>query len=115
MLTFSLDSSGLDRRIDDMRERLKKLGAQDIQDEMFNWQAEDMHRKRPRVRGFRKRATTIIRPHSVAEMKREHRAMLRAKRRKGGFHHLSTRPILRPELYERLCQRMRALLATVSW
>ena len=121
MLKVTVENAGeFEKRLGEMAEKLKKLGSQDIGNELFNWQAEDMHRMRPkqRVSTRGKRASTIIRPHSVGEMKRAHRALLRARRRKAGVAALrrwSTRPILRAVLYDKLAERMRALLATIKW
>ena len=121
MLKVNIMGAGaFEKRLEDMAEQLKKLGTQDIGAELKEWQSADMHRKRPKTRVSKrgKRASTIIRPHSVAEMKRSHRVLLRAKRRKAGIAALkrfSTRPILRNELYEKFTERMRALLASVKW
>jgi hypothetical protein len=116
----TVDTSKVEKRLADMVEKLKKLGTEEIGIELTNWQSADMHRKKPRTRVWArgKRASTVIRPHSIAEMKRSHQSQMRARRRRRGplpAKHWSTRPILRDELYQRLAERMRALLATIRW
>jgi hypothetical protein len=119
-MKFSLDTSKLEKRLTDMQEKLRELGQVQLGQELKDWQSEDMHRKRPRTRIWArgKRASTIIRPHSIAEMKHSRKAAARATRRKSGWgprQHTSTRPILRPVLYERLETRMRELLEKIKW
>jgi hypothetical protein len=121
-MTFKItvDSSAVEKRLDRMTETLKELGTKGIGDELFNWEAEDLHRKKPWAQLYKRgrRASTTIRPHSLAEMKRSRQTMMRARRRRshrGLRQHWSTRPILRAELYTKLVERMHALLATVKW
>jgi hypothetical protein len=117
-ISITIDTSAVEKRLADMSEKLNTL-TQEIPTEFYNWQAEDMHRKQPRQKVWRrgKSVSTIIRPHSYAEMKRSQHAQARARRRR--HSHLqarwSTRPILRAELLTRLQERMQALLASVKW
>jgi hypothetical protein len=122
MLTVDIDVEAIEKRIDDMLHKLNHFGAQDMPDQLFNWEAEDLHRRKPwvskkpmRSRRMR-RAMTIIRPHSVSEMKRSHAALIRAHRRHQQARHWSTRPILRHVLWEKLKKEMEALMPSLlSW
>ena len=119
-MRISFDTSKLQKRLDDMTEQLKALGQVQLGQELKAWQSEDMHRKHPtqRVWAKGKRASTIIRPHSIYEMKRSKKAAQRATRRKSGWGplaHTSTRPVLRAELYDRLTARMHDLIAKIKW
>lgn len=109
----------LDRTITDMMGTLKKFGNEEIQNEFFNWEAENLRRRAPWVRriGRRKAFMTVVRPHSAASMKMRHRALVRWRRRhKGMVATGSTRPILRPSLWEELVKRMATLMETkIRW
>ena len=109
---LTVDTSKVVRRFTEMEERLRKL-TREVGKELSAWQTEDMHRKRARTRVSLKgkQASTIIRPHSVYEMKRSKQAAQHGR----GRTHTSTRPILRAELYVKLAERMRELFADVKW
>jgi hypothetical protein len=76
----------------------------------FNWQAEDMHRHFPRTDGSGLSVSTTIYPRSKLPRRKNltggksvrRRSIIAAGRPTPGTH----RPILRPELYDKLKERM---------
>lgn len=83
----------------------------------FNWQAEDMHRHFPKVDGSGLSVSTLIYPRSkLKRTSKDKRGRRKSVRRRsiiaagrpapGGVH----RPILRPELYDKLKERMVEML-----
>ncbi len=111
-------------KVGELQRRLDGL-QQNIPEELKDWEAEDMDRQVPwaRQKNRGRRTYTVIRPHSAKSIRwrkahqQARRAALRAQ------HHRfrrerppSTRPILRAELFDRLCERMATLLrATITW
>jgi hypothetical protein len=117
MFSIEIESTaGLQDRLEAMQQKIKQFEQVDMPNELFNWEAEDLHRMRPWVRRRRRSAMTIVRPHSVREMKARHRLLVRAHRRHRQVQRWSTRPILRAELWKTLVERMTALLAEkIHW
>lgn len=116
MITVTADISAIDKRLADMHDKLHELGSHGAADEFFNWQAEDMHRKRPTVRKLRgKHWRTIIRPHSYWETKRSERYQASLGRHHKPHTLTSTRPILRASLLTQLQNRLRGLLDAIRW
>jgi hypothetical protein len=132
---IEFDVSAVTDRLENMLQRLDHFRTIDIGDVLSDWQVQDMHRRRPftmrsRARG---RATTIIRPHSLRELKRSEayqRRMGRVVRRvrlgKASKRsvlvymrwepHTSTRPILRSSLQQGLIDRYaEAAQEKLSW
>jgi len=125
MIKISVDTSGPHAAVDAMVKKLSHFRRVDIGQEMSDWQVEDMNRHRPftmrsRAKG---RAATVVRPHSLYEVKqrarpvkkyeRAIRRLLRGKKvRKLPElpHRTSTRPYLRDVLYQQLQERMQRLL-----
>jgi hypothetical protein len=107
----------LDHTITTMMADLKKVGNEDVPNEFFNWEAEDLRRKSPWVRkiGRRKAYMTMVRPHSAASMRMRHRALMKARRKHKTLSRGGSEPILRPELLSELVKRMRTLLGTIRW
>jgi hypothetical protein len=115
-----------------MLQSIDHLKSVDIGHELSEWQVEDLHRNKPFTMRYRRagRAETVIRPHSLFEMKRSvryqrtrgrrlarllgrgtSRAFLKAQ---GLFHSfqpsMSQREILRAEMLERLTERLAEML-----
>jgi hypothetical protein len=132
---FELDTTAIERRLEEMAERIEHFKSVDIGNELSDWQVQTMHRHRPftmrsRARG---RAATVIRPHSLYEVKRSaayQRAMGRvsgrvysgrASRRTVARYiswepHTSMRPILRSTLEQELVEQMvQALQDKLKW
>jgi hypothetical protein len=129
MLTIDIDGlADVQHAISHMLQSIDHLKRVDIGRELADWQVEDLHRNRPFVMRYRRqgRAVTIIRPHSLFEMKRSKRyqrtrgrrlARLLGRRTKrswlkaqAAFHSFqaqtSQREILREEMLERLSERL---------
>jgi hypothetical protein len=124
MFDIEVDTEALVKRIDAMRHKIEHFKAVDIGAELSAWQTDDMHRHRPFTMRSRRagRAATKIRPHSLFEMKRSLAAQRRFMRhaRHGQiipepYRHWSTRPVLRVELFERLCERYDVLREKIRW
>jgi hypothetical protein len=123
-LTF--EAEGIDRvikRLEGMGDNIQAFGQRDMPDELFNWQAEDMKRRYPEVETpDDKTAETEIFPRSRLPSKHVRQPSAQARRisiarpKGGGGRPISTRPILRDELFEKLVERMGALLETaLAW
>jgi len=112
------DTEHVERTLENMIFQLKAFPSH-MKDEMLAWQVDDMHRKHPRAKYslHHHRVTTKIYPrgrhHYQPTGKSRHKYPLH--RRRGKRRHWSTRPILRVVLYERLRDRMTALLGTIGW
>jgi len=108
------DTSAATARLDKM---IGKLQALPISDELVAWQREDMKRRFPNVEAPNPTyATTSIWPRSRKKKATRGRVVRRAKpllrgkaTRVSGT--VGKHPILRPELFQKLCDRMRAMMA----
>jgi hypothetical protein len=116
MLTVSIDGmDALDRRLQMMIDRCAHAGDL-MATELEAWQVEDMRRRYPNIqRPDQNTAVTLVWPRSrVVQRPEKHRraAVARARRVRGGGRRLaySTRPILREELFDKLSDRMAAML-----
>jgi len=106
MITVDLDTSGIDRCLQRMVDKIAEFGKTDIPTELTAWQVEDMHRKYPNTETPDEHtAETDIWPTSrlalakrAAEPERRRRVIV------------SQRPILREVLRTRLHERMVALM-----
>jgi hypothetical protein len=109
----------LSKRLGAIIGRIRHFKQVDIGQVLSAWQTEEMHRKRPFTMRARRvgRASTIIRPHSLFEMKHSRRATRRAIRRhKPPPARWSTRPILRDQLLSELQSRLEeALQEKIHW
>lgn len=128
MANITLDTSALEKRITRMIYRIQHVKRVEVGQVLSDWQVDDMHRHRPgtkRNRGMGT-ASTIVRPHSLREMQRSRKfgqtmgRIIRSKRRKNKvvprtYLRTSTRPILRAELFEKLKERVHALVARIHW
>lgn len=133
MITVSVDVDALASEIAGELQALAKF-AQDMGEELVAWQREDMRRQYPNVTETEDAASTDIWPRSriISNASRDQRrAMRRAmryapmRRSRGmaparmpagaGVQH-STRPILRPELFDQLEERMdNLMLEKLAW
>jgi len=116
MLTISIDGmDALDRRLQMMLDRCAHAGDL-MAAELEAWQVEDMRRRYPNIqRPDQNTAGTLIWPRSrVVQRPEPHRraVVARARRVRGGGPRMaySTRPILRDELFDKLSDRMAAML-----
>jgi hypothetical protein len=115
MLHVSIDVSAALGRFDALAERLEHFGPNDMPAELTEWQREDMNRQYPNTEMPDARtAFTRIWPRSRLS---DQRRVVRRPRRTGrplpvlrAAAGAGDRPILRPSLFERLCERMAALL-----
>ena len=114
MFLITVDATGPLATTEKMLAQLSVFPTK-MQDEMFNWQAEDMRRRHPRqkLRNRGKRVTTIVYPRGRRHYKKATRPYHLKKRRHP--RRISTRPILRAELYDKLRSRMTDLLETIRW
>jgi len=114
MLIVTMDTARVLATVDNMIGQLA-TAPRKMQDEMIAWQKDDMRRARPNVAmPDEHTVATVIWPRSRVSEKRKRQVRRRpalpsAKRGR------STRPILRPELFDRLVVRMRLLLAAIKW
>ena len=68
MLTIDIDAVALkaiDRKLEEMQEKIEQLKHTGLADELADWETQDMHRRRPLVKRRRVGASTTIRPHSL--------------------------------------------------
>jgi hypothetical protein len=111
-----IDMGTVIKTVDEMAGKIKELQPA-VQQEFVTWQTEDMNRKRPTVSvmggGSYFIVETIIYPRGrqiLVTAKQRAQA-----RRRLTFRAAGRRPILRPELFQQLCARMRAMLSSMSW
>jgi hypothetical protein len=107
MFELKIEADATLKQIDELMHRLSGL-EQETPAEFEAWQREDMHRHFPKVEGSGLSVSTMIYPRSRLPHKKSpgggnttRRRSIVAARRPG-----SHRPILRPELFEQLRQRM---------
>lgn len=109
MLEIKVDADGTLKQFDELTKNIADLETETTQ--TFNdWQREDMHRHFPKVDGSGLSVSTTIYPRSQLPRKKNlrggnavrRRAIIAAGRASAGTH----RPILRPELFEKLKDRM---------
>ena len=135
MFTISFDSSTVESRIERLTETINNFGAVEMPHELTEWQTKDMHRKYPNQdQPDPKTTQTSIWPRSrLSNVSMFHRTrpstgrprgrpkgvktgqgrkIIRKKRVKGQ----APRPILRPELFVKLCDRMAILMQSkIKW
>jgi hypothetical protein len=123
---MEIEIEGIDKfasRIDAMIQNIDNFGKTDMPAELTNWQAEDMKRHFPETETpDDKTATTEIFPRSRVPSQHKRPSgtarLVPLARPKGasGVRPISTRPILRSELYTSLVKRMSDLLEkSLSW
>jgi hypothetical protein len=117
-LEFKLDIEAAGNRIGKM---LNTLQTVPVPDELTLWQTEDMHRKRPDTEILNQTAArTRIYPRGRRVLVRKTIGTLikkpRVVRRRAVATPGQRRPILRPELYDKLCARMNDMMRRfVKW
>jgi hypothetical protein len=116
MLSISVDASAVEQQFSEMTNSLAEF-EHEMRQEFITWQSDDMNRKRPQASETPNGVETIVFPRS-------NRPRLGYYRYRPGKKLLLKRPpikgqrqpILRPILYERLCERMRELMSReLSW
>jgi len=111
MFQITLDAAAADARLAAMINKLQKLP---LADELTAWQREDMKRRFPEIQDVTPTsATTLIHTHTRGRGSARGRAnrRQRSQGKKAPRPIIrSKRPILRPELFDRLCARMVAML-----
>jgi len=128
---FSVEVQGVDPLIAKLDRLTKQIevAEEEMPRELVTWQREDMHRKFPNMQagqaGDETTALTSIWPRSRLIKPREKQPRLTGGPRlkkaprvalpgSGRVH--STRPVLRPELYDRLVARMTELIGkAMQW
>ena len=95
---------------------LEKLAVLPVAAELTAWQREDMNRRYPNTEEINQTtALTLIWPRSRRQVARQNRAPRRKPLLRGRATRIAKpagdRPILRPELFDRLCERMSAMMA----
>jgi hypothetical protein len=115
MLVVSLDVSHLVETLSNMEEKLKNF-PQDMGVELTEWQTEDMHRKYPNTTVDESSASTEVWPTSrlVERDDKKAKAAVRAikasRKPTVSLKGHNNRPILRPELFDKLVARMNELM-----
>jgi hypothetical protein len=109
MIKITVDDAALNIRLTEISQSLNDLD-QTMPAELTAWQREDMNREYPNTTApDRMTAFTLIWPRS-----RKRRLHRKPQRRRvylrQGRQPASQRSLLRPELFEKLCERMTALL-----
>jgi hypothetical protein len=118
-LEILIETDAAEARITKM---LSTLQAVPIPAELTAWQAEDMKRTRPHTEVFNPTAAwTMIYPRARAALVKRTQSLKVKPVRRGKATRIQRpatghRPILRPELFDKLCERMRALMEReVKW
>ncbi|MET0722630.1 MAG: hypothetical protein ABWY64_17615 [Tardiphaga sp.] len=111
---IELDTKAIERRLEGMIQKIDHFKRVDVGAELSHWQTEDMHRHRPFTMRSRRagRAATIIRPHSLYEMKGRRRFARRTGSQGRYVPRWSTRgpDLARLRLENELVDRMTMLL-----
>jgi hypothetical protein len=112
---LTCDTSKVEKMLGNMLFQLKAFPSK-MKDEMLAWQADDMNRKSPRAKYslHRRRVSTKIYPRGRHHYEKKTRNYP-AHRRRGHRRHWSTRPILRPVLYDEFRARMTKLFGEIGW
>jgi hypothetical protein len=125
MLSVTLDVSGLVARLEAMTEKLEQF-PKHMAEELTEWQTVDMRRRYPNTEVEQSAVSTEIWPTSrvVERDQKKIDKIMRARKNAGGkalavrtgIKAGSQRPILRPELYDKLVVRMDELMAEeLTW
>lgn len=107
---IKVDADACLKQFDELTKNLTDLETE-TSTTFFNWQAEDMHRQFPSVEGSGLEVSTTIYPRSQLRRTKNltggksvrRRSIIAAGRPAPGGSH---RPILRPELFDKLKERM---------
>jgi hypothetical protein len=123
---FDVQALGLDKinkTLDSMVEQIAELGSTKLAEGNVEWQEVDMKRKFANLTVADKAASTLIWPRSrLSKPQRPKKAKIQRVYAKPiptqhtGAPARSMRPILRPELFAKLCERMvKVLHETLKW
>jgi hypothetical protein len=100
------DMGDINQKLLGMVRTIDQFGRRDLGNVLSAWQTQDLHRKKPHTKRSRRKAYTIIRPHSYWEMQKSKRFLKRAVRRHRLVQRPSERPILRAGLWEQFVTEM---------
>ena len=109
---IKVDADGALRQFDELQQNIADLEHK-LPDTFLLWQREDMHRHFPKLVGGGMSVSTEIFPRSRLPRKNKQSGGKSTRRRAHIAAHrpgASTKPILRPELFDRLCARMVEML-----
>jgi hypothetical protein len=112
LLVIKVEADAALRQFDELVKNVAGIGEQ-MSATFVTWQTEDMHRHYPKVDGAPPAISTEIFPRSRLVRRRtesrsaRRRSIIAAGR---GSPTAGHRPILRPELFEKLCERMRDMM-----
>jgi hypothetical protein len=127
-IQITIDSTAVENTVNDMIDQIYAVPDR-LEIVVHNWQTQDMHRRYPNVerpddktvetdiwprsrisRPYKPRGTGRGRPRGHATT-REKRRWYGGKRRPGK----STRPILRPALWDKLVDEVEHFIQTIKW
>jgi hypothetical protein len=118
-------ADAINKTLDTMASNINEFGSRHMAAELTAWQSEDMRRQYPNTKqDDEKTVSTEIYPRSRLSQKRKPslikkplvRVYAKPRGGTGAAQVQSTRPILRESLWERLCERMAALMSeTLKW
>ena len=125
-MRIECDVTPVVKRLLKMQRRIRWAKRTGIGTVMSEWQSDDLNRNRPYTKRWRQmgQVRTLVRPHSLREMKRSRkfakRELRRAKRRRAyvisrAYFKRSTRPILRVVMDTLLKERYREFIASIKW
>jgi hypothetical protein len=113
-MPIEFDTLDAELKLNDMMLKIRSLAETDIPQEFHDWQVEDMRRTYPEVEGPTfLTSETMIYPRSrtySSRGKSRTAAPRRAPVRRRGIALQANRPILRPELFDKLVERMAEML-----
>jgi hypothetical protein len=101
MLRIELDTSRLEARLAKMLDGIKQFGSEDMSAELMAWQVDDVHRRFPKVDQIDPQTVeTSIHTHSHVM------AVVQSSQMRTPRPTIAHRPIMRPQLIDRLMERM---------
>ena len=112
---IKVEATGTLKQFDEVTKNIADLDTK-LTETFIAWQRDDMHRKFPKVDGSGLSVSTEIFPRSQLPRRKNltgggksvrRRSVIAAGRPSGGGQH---KPILRPELYDQLKERMMTML-----
>jgi hypothetical protein len=127
-LLITVDTEAVENTVSDMINQIAAMPDK-LQDEVLGWQTDDMRRRYPNIERPdehtietdiwpRSRLSRPYKPRGTGRGRPRGHATTREKRGwYGGQRHpgRSTRPILRPELWDKLVERIEKFVAGIKW
>ena len=111
---ISVDADATLEQLDTLQGKILGL-EQKLTETFVAWQTDDMNRKFPSTEGGGYEVSTVIYPRSrLVRRKKGGGGKARRRARIAAGRPGSSRPILRPELFEQLKQRMEEMLEEAS-